>query len=91
MHGTVKFYVIDQGYGFITGEDGKDYWFNKGCLPRHRRFDPVEGDAVEFETRVAGRGPIAHHINLDPDKHTIDQKDSTHAVHDLQTRRNGAG
>ncbi|RRK36899.1 cold shock domain-containing protein [Schaedlerella arabinosiphila] len=26
MHGTVKWFSVRKGYGFLTGEDGEDYF-----------------------------------------------------------------
>ncbi len=45
MTGTVKFYKVDKNYGFITGEDGLDYYVNsKFCIDTIRA-----GDFVTFE------------------------------------------
>jgi len=85
MLGTVKFYDTDKRFGFITGNDGKDYYFTDAGLPRRRDYDPIEGDLIAFDTRVADRGPIAHHINLNPDK------DTTNAVQQLQILRSPQG
>ena len=30
--GTVKKLVADRGFGFITADDGKDYFFHRGAL-----------------------------------------------------------
>ena len=89
MRGTVKFYDCDKGFGFITGNDGADYYFSRTCLPRRREYDPVEGDPVEFDTREIERGLIAHHIDLDPD-HTY-KKDNTNAMPELQVQRGSEG
>lgn len=68
MKGIVKFFNIRRGFGFITGDDGKDHYFNRSSLPRDREYDPVEGDKVEFHQRDARLGPIAHHIEqISPD------------------------
>ncbi|WP_296154502.1 cold-shock protein [Ruminococcus sp.] len=29
MRGRIKRFIEDKGYGFITGEDGQDYFFHK--------------------------------------------------------------
>lgn len=60
--GVVKFFNLQKSFGFITGDDGKDVYFNRASLPLDRRYDPVEGDRVVFEVRDARQGPIAHHI-----------------------------
>ncbi|MGI8828184.1 MAG: cold-shock protein, partial [Candidatus Limnocylindria bacterium] len=31
-NGTIKKIVADRGFGFITGEDGKDYFFHRDGL-----------------------------------------------------------
>lgn len=42
MTGKVKFYKPDKGCGFITGEDGRDYFVHKGnCVDTIRENDPV--------------------------------------------------
>lgn len=90
MRGTVKFYIIDKGYGFIAGDDGCDYHFTKACLPRARRYDPVEGDTVEFDTRQVAKGMIAHHIDLDPDRKyqpSLTEKEASNALHDVSFLR----
>lgn len=43
MTGKVKFFKDNKGYGFITGEDGRDYYVNKGhCIDSIRQDDKVE-------------------------------------------------
>jgi len=52
MEGKVKFFNGRKGFGFITGEDGKDYFVHFSALPRGIKlftedkvsFEPVEGD-----------------------------------------------
>ena len=45
MTGKVKFYKPDKNFGFITGEDGTDYYVNKKfCIDTIRT-----GDFVTFE------------------------------------------
>ena len=36
--GTVKKVVSDRGFGFITAEDGKEYFFHRGGLSRPARL-----------------------------------------------------
>lgn len=63
MLGKIKFYSIKRGFGFIVPDDGdKDIYFNKQSLRRDREYDPIDGDAVEFQTRETPAGTIAHHI-----------------------------
>lgn len=52
MNGKVKFFNASKGFGFITGEDGKDYFVHlSGISPGTTlkdnepvTFDVVEGD-----------------------------------------------
>lgn len=52
MEGTVKFFNRKKGFGFINGEDGKDYFVHftglaQGTFLRDNdkvSFEPVEGD-----------------------------------------------
>lgn len=62
MNGTVKFFSLKNGFGFITLDGGQDIYFNKAGLPRDRRYDPIEGDRVAFDVRDGRMGQIAHHI-----------------------------
>lgn len=65
-HGTVKFFNIARGFGFITASNGEEIYFNTAGLPRERRYDPIEGDAVTFEVREAKQGKVAHRIEMNP-------------------------
>ncbi|HVA85197.1 MAG TPA: cold shock domain-containing protein [Candidatus Saccharimonadales bacterium] len=61
--GTIKKIVADRGFGFITGEDGKDYFFHRDGLDRALDFDRlVGGEKVSFEVESSQRGPRAAKI-----------------------------
>lgn len=58
--GTIKKLVSDRGFGFITGEDGKDYFFHRDGLDRSLDFDRlVGGEKVQFDVESSPRGPRA--------------------------------
>jgi CspA family cold shock protein len=58
--GTVKKVVSDRGFGFITGEDGKDYFFHRDAMDATIDFDQLRGgEKVEFEIESSPRGPRA--------------------------------
>ena len=58
--GTVKKIVADRGFGFITAEDGKDYFFHRGELDPSVDFDRlIGGERVEFEVEASPKGPRA--------------------------------
>jgi cold shock CspA family protein len=53
MIGKIKRLVTDHGYGFVAGEDGKDYFFHlEDMLDRTEFHELSEDDAVEFEPVV---------------------------------------
>ncbi len=60
MKGTVKFYNWKKRYGFITGEDGQDYFVHMtGIVPGNKLFP---GDQVEFEVENGDKGPKAVNV-----------------------------
>lgn len=54
--GTVKFYNVQKGYGFIQPEDGsKDVFVHATALERAGMSGLDEGQKVQFETEVDKR------------------------------------
>ena len=47
MKGTVKWYNIKQGYGFIEGEDGEDVFIHKSEIPFWSIY-LNKGDRVDY-------------------------------------------
>ncbi len=61
--GTIKKVVSDRGFGFITAEDAKDYFFHRDGLDRSLDFDRlVGGERVTFEVEQSPKGPRARNI-----------------------------
>ena len=61
--GTVKKVISDRGFGFITAEDGKDYFFHRDGLDRSLDFDRlVGGENVTFEVEASPKGPRAKSV-----------------------------
>lgn len=58
--GTVKFYNTMKRFGFITGEDGKDYFVHESGLAEGTEIQ--EGDKVSFEIVQGDRGPKAEKV-----------------------------
>jgi CspA family cold shock protein len=54
MKGKVKFFNHEKEFGFITGDDGKDYFVHKTGLENDVVID--EDDAVEFSTEQGDKG-----------------------------------
>jgi len=60
MEGTVKWYNLRKGYGFISGEDGKDVFVHKSSLPEGTYLN--EGDKVDYQLEDSERGPQATNV-----------------------------
>jgi CspA family cold shock protein len=61
--GTVKKVVADRGFGFITAEDEKDYFFHRDGLDASLDFDRlIGGERVEFDIEQSPKGPRANHV-----------------------------
>jgi cold shock protein len=61
--GTIKKVVSDRGFGFITAEDGKDYFFHRSGLTASLDFDRlVGGEKVEFEVEQSPKGVRAKNV-----------------------------
>ena len=62
MEGTVKFYNRKKGFGFISGEDGNDYFVHFTALPRGLSLR--DNDKVSFEGTNGERGLKAENVQL---------------------------
>jgi CspA family cold shock protein len=61
--GTVKKIVADRGFGFITAEDAKDYFFHRDALDSSMDFDRlVGGERVEFDVEQNPKGARAARV-----------------------------
>jgi len=58
MNGTVKFYNETKGFGFISGEDGKDYFVHQTGLKESINKD----EAVTFDVEKGDKGPKAVNV-----------------------------
>ncbi|MSS75077.1 cold-shock protein [Candidatus Pacearchaeota archaeon] len=57
MNGTVKFFNDMKGFGFVSGEDGKDYFVHSTSLTSGVTLK--EGDVVSFDVEQGEKGPKA--------------------------------
>jgi CspA family cold shock protein len=61
--GTIKKLVSDRGFGFITGENGKDYFFHRDGLTPSLDFDRlVGGEKVQFDIEQSPKGDRAKNV-----------------------------
>ena len=62
MKGTVKFFNKVKGFGFIKGEDGKEYFAHESGLEQGTQLN--ENDSVEFEVEQGDKGPKAVKVKI---------------------------
>lgn len=61
MTGKIRRLVTDKGFGFISDEDGKEYFFHKsGCFENWNEI--FEGDRVSFDVEESDKGPRAKNV-----------------------------
>lgn len=60
MKGTVKFFNDRKGFGFISGEDGKEYFVHLSALGDGVTLQ--ENDPVSFDVEEGDRGPKAANV-----------------------------
>ena len=60
--GTVKWFDETKGYGFITGEDGKDIFVHYSSTQGGGFKSLAEGDAVSYEVEKGDKGPKAVNV-----------------------------
>lgn len=61
MKGTVKFFNRNKAFGFIAGEDGKEYFVHETGLNGDISLN--ENDSVEFDVEQGDRGPKAVNVS----------------------------
>jgi cold shock protein len=62
MNGTIRIINTEKGFGFILGEDKKDYFFHRSAL-KNAQFDDLQrGDKVEFTESEGQKGPRAEDV-----------------------------
>jgi CspA family cold shock protein len=66
-----EFRKLKDGYGFIAGEDGIDYFFHWSGLSKFtKQFRYCkDGEKVSFDVQVSERGPRA--VNIKVEGYTI--------------------
>lgn len=60
VEGTVKFYNEMKNFGFIAGDDGKEYFVHSSGLKEGTTLR--EGDKVKFEVVQGEKGPKAEQV-----------------------------
>jgi len=63
MEGTVKFFNVTKGFGFITVEGGEDVFFHQSNVKETGFRDQLkQGDLVSFDVKTELKGKRAINI-----------------------------
>ncbi|MAG77970.1 cold-shock protein [archaeon] len=62
MKGKVKFFNRTKNFGFIEGEDGKEYFVHQTALPEGMSLN--ENDPVTFDVEEGDRGQKAVNVTV---------------------------
>jgi len=60
--GTVKWFNDSKGFGFISGEDGIDYFVHHTSIQGNGFKSLAEGDKVSFDIEKGPKGPKAINV-----------------------------
>ena len=64
MNGTVKWFNAEKGFGFITGEDGKDVFAHFSQINSDGYKSLQEGQKVSYDVVKGPKGPQAENITI---------------------------
>ncbi|WP_289354812.1 cold shock domain-containing protein [Paenibacillus sp. S-12] len=62
--GTVKWFSVKKGYGFVTGEDGQDAFVHWSNIKMDGFKALNDGVSVEYRLEPSDKGMIAKDISL---------------------------
>jgi len=75
MKGKVKFFNVQKGFGFVAGDDGKEYFVHSTGLKDGVKL--FEDDTVEFDVEEGERGPKAVNVAKSSDSGSSDDSESS--------------
>jgi cold shock protein len=62
--GKVKKVIMEKGFGFITGSDGKDVFFHKNGLVGISFESLKGGEEVQYEVEQTPKGANAKNVSI---------------------------
>ena len=62
MKGNCKFFNAERGFGFIAGDDHKDYFVHHSEIKTEGYKTLIEGQQVEFEESENEKGLLAKDV-----------------------------
>ena len=62
MTGKVKWFNSEKGYGFITGDDGKEVFVHYSAIVQDGYKSFEDGQAVQYEVNEGAKGPQAVNV-----------------------------
>jgi CspA family cold shock protein len=65
MRGTVKWFNAEKGFGFITGEDGRDVFAHFTQIQKEGFKTLEEGQSVSYDVVEGPKGPQAENIVIE--------------------------
>lgn len=65
MEGEIRRVILDKGFGFIRGSDGRERFFHRSALEPAVEFaDLREGQRVTFRDEAGAKGPRAEDVRI---------------------------
>lgn len=66
MTGTIRTLRTDKGFGFITGEDGQEYFMHRSVVRGGPVFEQLrEGQSVTFDASRGDKGLRAENVQVE--------------------------
>ncbi len=63
LTGNVKKIVPERGFGFISADDGNEYFFHRSGLDSSLEFERLtSGERVSFDVERSDKGPRARQV-----------------------------